>query len=84
MQGAACFNYCCLPSLPSAVFGAARTMLQAVLLLPWLCCVSGVFFKHGERFRDLVGSPYYVAPEVRATHTFGLWLSPFCTQGYCD
>ena len=23
-----------------------------------------VFFKHGERFRDLVGSPYYVAPEV--------------------
>lgn len=28
----------------------------------WLS--SGVFFKHGERFRDLVGSPYYVAPEV--------------------
>lgn len=25
----------------------------------------GVFFKPGERFRDLVGSPYYVAPEVR-------------------
>ena len=24
-----------------------------------------MFFKHGERFRDLVGSPYYVAPEVR-------------------
>jgi calcium-dependent protein kinase len=24
----------------------------------------GVFFKHNERFRDLVGSPYYVAPEV--------------------
>lgn len=24
----------------------------------------GVFFKPGERFRDLVGSPYYVAPEV--------------------
>ena len=24
----------------------------------------GVFFKHGERFKDLVGSPYYVAPEV--------------------
>eukprot|EP00882_Tetradesmus_deserticola_P027784 GHRQ01030911.1.p1 GENE.GHRQ01030911.1~~GHRQ01030911.1.p1 ORF type:complete len:225 (+),score=63.93 GHRQ01030911.1:3-677(+) len=23
-----------------------------------------VFFKHNERFRDLVGSPYYVAPEV--------------------
>jgi calcium-dependent protein kinase len=25
---------------------------------------AGVFFKHNERFRDLVGSPYYVAPEV--------------------
>lgn len=24
----------------------------------------GVFFKNGERFKDLVGSPYYVAPEV--------------------
>lgn len=24
----------------------------------------GVFFKPGERFKDLVGSPYYVAPEV--------------------
>eukprot|EP00798_Chlamydomonas_sp_ICE-L_P014576 gene14576-20621_t len=24
----------------------------------------GAFFKPGERFRDLVGSPYYVAPEV--------------------
>lgn len=24
----------------------------------------GVFFKPGDRFRDLVGSPYYVAPEV--------------------
>ena len=27
----------------------------------------GVFFKHGERFKDLVGSPYYVAPEVCIT-----------------
>jgi serine/threonine protein kinase len=26
--------------------------------------MTGVFFKHNERFRDLVGSPYYVAPEV--------------------
>ena len=24
----------------------------------------GVFFKPGDKFRDLVGSPYYVAPEV--------------------
>ncbi len=23
-----------------------------------------VFFKHGQRFRDVVGSAYYVAPEV--------------------
>ena len=26
----------------------------------------GVFFKNGQRFKDLVGSPYYVAPEVCA------------------
>jgi hypothetical protein len=25
----------------------------------------GVFFKHGERFRDLVGSPYYVGARAR-------------------
>jgi len=43
-------------------------LVALLLLLLWLCCVSGVFFKHGERFRDLVGSPYYVAPEVRARH----------------
>lgn len=28
----------------------------------------GVFFKPGEKFRDLVGSPYYVAPEVLRKH----------------
>jgi hypothetical protein len=38
-------------------------MLLLLLLLP-LLLASGVFFKHGERFKDLVGSPYYVAPEV--------------------
>ena len=30
----------------------------------------GVFFKNGERFKDLVGSPYYVAPEV---HMHASW-----------
>eukprot|EP00878_Enallax_costatus_P019301 GHUV01020361.1.p1 GENE.GHUV01020361.1~~GHUV01020361.1.p1 ORF type:complete len:411 (+),score=150.67 GHUV01020361.1:34-1233(+) len=36
----------------------------------------GVFFKHGERFRDLVGSPYYVAPEVlrkNYSHEADMW-----------
>eukprot|EP00798_Chlamydomonas_sp_ICE-L_P009037 gene9037-16159_t len=36
----------------------------------------GVFFKPGERFRDLVGSPYYVAPEVlrkNYSHQADLW-----------
>lgn len=36
----------------------------------------GVFFKHGERFRDLVGSPYYVAPEVlrkNYSHQADMW-----------
>lgn len=28
----------------------------------------GVFFKPGDKFRDLVGSPYYVAPEVLRKH----------------
>jgi calcium-dependent protein kinase len=35
-----------------------------------------VFFKHGERFRDLVGSPYYVAPEVlrkNYSHEADMW-----------
>ncbi|XP_068342184.1 calcium-dependent protein kinase 26-like [Pyrus communis] len=27
-----------------------------------------IFFKPGERFRDVVGSPYYVAPEVLRKH----------------
>ena len=39
----------------------------------------GVFFKSGERFKDLVGSPYYVAPEVRVMQVWipvsaGAWL----------
>ncbi|GFH31288.1 uncharacterized protein HaLaN_30301, partial [Haematococcus lacustris] len=36
----------------------------------------GVFFKPGERFRDLVGSPYYVAPEVlrkNYSHEADMW-----------
>ncbi|GBF87688.1 calcium-dependent kinase [Raphidocelis subcapitata] len=36
----------------------------------------GVFFKPGERFRDLVGSPYYVAPEVlrkNYSHQADMW-----------
>ncbi|KAF8063742.1 CPK2 [Scenedesmus sp. PABB004] len=36
----------------------------------------GVFFRHGERFRDLVGSPYYVAPEVLRksySHEADMW-----------
>lgn len=35
-----------------------------------------VFFKPGERFRDLVGSPYYVAPEVLRkdySHEADMW-----------
>jgi serine/threonine protein kinase len=35
-----------------------------------------VFFKPGERFRDLVGSPYYVAPEVlrkNYSHEADMW-----------
>lgn len=32
----------------------------------------GVFFKPGQKFTDLVGSPYYVAPEVRA-HALLAW-----------
>lgn len=38
--------------------------------------LAGVFFKHGERFRDLVGSPYYVAPEVlrkNYSHEADMW-----------
>jgi serine/threonine protein kinase len=38
----------------------------------------GVFFKPGERFRDLVGSPYYVAPEVRVD---GQTISGACMHG---
>mmetsp|Transcript_9123 Transcript_9123/g.15943 ORF Transcript_9123/g.15943 Transcript_9123/m.15943 type:complete len:479 (-) Transcript_9123:616-2052(-) len=36
----------------------------------------GVFFKPGQRFRDLVGSPYYVAPEVlrkNYSHEADMW-----------
>ncbi|KXZ53911.1 hypothetical protein GPECTOR_6g829 [Gonium pectorale] len=36
----------------------------------------GMFFKPGERFRDLVGSPYYVAPEVLGfdySHEADMW-----------
>lgn len=36
----------------------------------------GVFFKPGQRFRDLVGSPYYVAPEVLRksySHEADMW-----------
>lgn len=36
----------------------------------------GVFFKRAERFRDLVGSPYYVAPEVlrkNYSHEADMW-----------
>lgn len=36
----------------------------------------GVFFKPGERFKDLVGSPYYVAPEVlrkNYSHEADMW-----------
>lgn len=36
----------------------------------------GVFFKAGERFKDLVGSPYYVAPEVlrkNYSHEADMW-----------
>lgn len=44
-----------------------------------------VFFKEGEQFRDIVGSAYYVAPEVRdsraveavfgaRTNDLNLWL----------
>ncbi len=33
---------------------------RTYLLLP----PKGAFFKPGERFKELVGSPYYVAPEV--------------------
>jgi serine/threonine protein kinase len=36
----------------------------------------GVFFRPGERFKDLVGSPYYVAPEVlrkNYSHQADMW-----------
>lgn len=42
----------------------------------------GVFFKPGERFRDLVGSPYYVAPEVGLdAYLIKLWLGAIRHEG---
>ena len=51
------------PAIGSAAPTSPSPSLRAFALLP-LPPQKGVFFKPGERFRDLVGSPYYVAPEV--------------------